>query len=148
MDVDEEARRLVEALQRAPDKLIPFLSGQLSVLKAQAQILMGLSGLIITVTGFSGHHMVRGGLPSTVAMILGIALILVGVVITLRVLATLRWVSQELDDDLVVTAARVIARRNFEQRMLQWAGALVGGGLACYLAAVVLAAIHSGLTAP
>lgn len=145
MDVNEEARRVVDAFGGAADKLIPFFSAQLSVLKAQAQVFMGLSGLIITVTGFSGHQMVRGGPFSTVAMILGIALILFGVLLTLRVLGRLRWVSQELRDDLVETAASIITRRNREQRQLSVAGTFVGGGLAFYLVAVVLAALHTGL---
>jgi hypothetical protein len=145
VDVNEEARRVVDAFGGAADKLIPFFSAQLSVLKAQAQVFMGLSGLIITVTGFSGHQMVRGGPFSTVAMILGIALILFGVLLTLRVLGRLRWVSQELRDDLVETAASIITRRNREQRQLSVAGTFVGGGLAFYLVAVVLAALHTGL---
>jgi hypothetical protein len=145
VEVNEEARRVVDAFCGAADKLIPFFSAQLSVLKAQAQIFMGLSGLIITVTGFSGHQMVRGGPFSTLAMIMGITLILVGVLLTLRVLGRLRWVSQELRDDLVETAACIITRRNLEQRQLGVAGAFVGGGLAFYLVAVVLAALHTGL---
>lgn len=140
MEPREEARRLVHVFAGSPKELVSFLSGQLSVLKSQAQVLMGLCGLIITVTGFSGHNMVRGGSLSAGAMIAGIAAVLVAVGLTMRTLARVRWVSQSLSDDLVETAASVISRRNREQRALGVASAFVAVGLALYLLAVVLAA--------
>lgn len=140
----DEATRLVRAFDGRADLLIPFLSGQLSVLKSQAQMLMGLGGLVVTVTGFSGHNMVRGGVASTAAMCLGIALVIVAVVLTLRVSVRLRWVSQDLDDDLVQTARLVITRRDAQARTLALSGGLVAAGLSAYLVAVVLAALAIG----
>ncbi len=144
MQPDEEARRLVSLFAGNGPALIGFLSSQLAVLKNQAQMLMGLSAIAITVTGFSGHNMVRGGALSASAMICGISAILVGIVMTLRTLGKLRWVSQDLADDLTVTALAVISRRNDEQRALGVAGAFVAVGLGGYLLAVVLAAIAVG----
>ena len=78
-------------------------------------------------------------------MIVGIFFILGGVAITLRTLGNLRWVTQDLHDDGFQTALTVIKRRNAEQAALSRAGLLVGLGLASYLVAVVLAALHNGL---
>lgn len=121
-----------------------LLSGQLSVLKTQAQIFTGLSTITITVTGFSGHNMVRGGWPSGSAMVLGMVLVFAGIARTLATLRQLRWVTQDLRDDLDETARVVIRRRDAEQRALGVAGALVVSGLGAYLVAVVLAAIAVG----
>lgn len=143
-NTQEEARRLVEVFAGRPDLLVGFLSGQLTVVKTHAQMLMGLSGLVVTVTGFSGHNMVRGGLASTSAMAVGIVAILVAVVLTLRVSARLRWVSEDLGDDLVATAAAVIQRRDRQTRALRYAGVLVALGLGAYLASVLLAALAIG----
>lgn len=143
-DQEDEARRLVALFAGRPDALIGFLSAQLGVLKTQSQMLMGLSGLVVTVTGFSGHNMVRGGWPSATAMIVGIALVLVGVGITLRVSARLRWVSHDLEDDFVATALTVIRRRDAHSRLLSVAGGFVGMGLGAYLVSVVLAALATG----
>ncbi len=148
MTLREEAERLVALFDGHPPQLVAFLSGQLSVLKQQGQTLLGLCGLTITVTGFSGHNMVRGGVVSVTAMGVGIALILVAAVIALRVLTRLRWVSQDLADSLVDTAEAVIVRRNAQQRALAIAGGLVAAGLAAYLVAVLLAAITAGLVPP
>lgn len=139
-----EARRIVALFDQQPTGLVTFLSGQLSVVKSQAQLLMGLCGLTITVTGFSGHLMVRAGLVSTLSMVIGILLILGAIVLTLRTLGKLRWVTQDLSDDLVHTAHVIIRRRNHEQRQLQIAGFLVAGGLGGYLLAVVAAALYNG----
>lgn len=144
MTQEEEARRVVELYAGQPARLIDLLSSQLAVLKGQAQVLMGLGGLVVTVTGFSGHNMVRGGALSTAAMLLGIGLVLVAVVLTLRTIFVLRWVTGDLTDDLVVTALSVIRRRDSQARALAWAGGLVAGGLASYLVAVVAAALAAG----
>lgn len=142
----EEARRLVGLLRNRPYELLTFLSGQLSVLKSQAQMLLGLCGLAITVTGFSGSHMIRGGLVSSLSMVIGIGFILVAATRCIQTLSAIRWVTQDLEDDLVATATAVLERRNDQQRRLQGASYLVAIGLGAYLAAVAIAALANGLS--
>ncbi len=138
-----EAQRLAAA-QSVPE-LLRFLADQLGVVKNQAQLLMGLCGLAITVTGFSGAHMIQAGALSAGSMVVGIALILVGAVAVLLVLLRVRWVSQDLTDSPTDTAARVIAHRDRQQRRLGVAGVFVALGLAAYLLSVALAAlVHVG----
>lgn len=141
---ESEARRLAQLFRANPVGMMTFLSSQLAVLKTQAQVFIGLSTITITVTGFSGHNMVRGGHFSTAAMVLGMGFVLAGIAYTLHTLRRLRWVSQDLDDDLFVTARTVITRRDAEQQALGRAGSLVVAGLASYLVAVVLAAVAIG----
>jgi uncharacterized membrane protein len=144
MDVDEEARRLHGLFGSRPSDLVAYLSQQIHTVKTYAQVLVGLCGLTVTVTGFSGAHMIRAGSLSASLMVAGIALVLVGLVVCIRTITILRWVSQDLREDLVQTAAIVIARRNRQQRWLSIAAAFVVGGLACYLGAVVVAALVGG----
>jgi len=140
---DEEARRLVE-LYETPE-LLQFLAGQLAVVKNQSQLLLGLCGLAITVTGFSGAHMIQSGWVAAASMVAGIGLILIGAVLALSALMRVRWVSQELSDDLQATARRIIDHRDAQQRRLAVAGVFVGLGLAAYLLSVaVSAALHVG----
>lgn len=141
---DDEATRLATLFRDNPAGLLAVLSSQLTVLKTQAQIFMGLAAITITVTGFSGHNMVRGGAASTGAMVVGIVLVLVGIWLTIGTLGNLRWVTQDLDDDLVKTARVVLARRDHEQRMLRHASRAVALGVSAYLVAVVLAALTAG----
>jgi hypothetical protein len=140
----EEAERLCALFKDREVELVVFLSGQLGVLKSQANTLMGLAGLTITVTGFSGHLMVRAGPLSWIPMVAGIAAVLVAIAVTLRTLMHLRWVSQDLSPDLHQTALATIERRDDEQRALRVAGVFLGLGLAGYLLAVVAAAFVNG----
>ena len=143
MDVHDEARR-IRALYAGRDAdLVAHLTAQIATVKTYAQVLVGLCGLTITVTGFSGAHMIRAGSLSASLMAAGIALILVGLVLCIRTITLLRWVSQELRDDLVDTAVAVIHRRNRQQRMLSVAAVFVVAGLASYLGAVIVAALST-----
>ena len=148
MDVREEARRLNALFASQPAQLVHYLSGQIATVKTYAQILVGLCGLTVTVTGFSGAHMIRSGSLAAMLMVAGIALVMIGLIVCLRTITALRWVSQELKDDLIETAVVVIERRNRQQHLLQLAAVFVACGLGCYLAAVSVAALVSGNFAP
>ncbi|MBI3206598.1 MAG: hypothetical protein HYZ29_33985 [Myxococcales bacterium] len=138
-----EAENLAATCERSQE-LVSLLSGQLAVLRTQAQTFLGIAGICISVTGFAGHNMVNAGLPSALAMIVGVAFILVAIVITIRCLSSVRWVTQDLGHGNVELARRVIARRDRLLRKLNLAAALIAVGLACYLVAVMLAALTKG----
>jgi hypothetical protein len=144
MDVREEARRIHQVFADQPSQLIVYLAGQIATVKTYAQILVGLCGLTITVTGFSGAHMIRSGSLASTLMIAGIGLVIIGLIVCLRTITALRWVSQELRDDLVETAAVVIERRNRQQQAVSTAAMFVAGGIVCYLGAVTVAAVVTG----
>lgn len=146
--IREEARRLHQLFADQPAQLVQYLSHQIATVKTYAQILVGLCGLTVTVTGFSGAHMIRAGSLSAGLMVGGIALVVLGLMLCLRTITGLRWVSQELRDDLIETAVVVIQRRNRKQRSLAVAAVFVTGGLVCYLAAVSVAALVTGNLTP
>ena len=148
MDTREEAERLHRLFDANPRELVHYLATQIATVKTYAQVLVGLCGLTVTVTGFSGAHMIRAGSLSASFMVGGITLVLVGLLLCLRTITRLRWVSQELRDDYIEMAVVIITRRNRQQRILSIAAWFVSGGLASYLAAVVVAAIVSGQMTP
>jgi hypothetical protein len=138
-----EAETLAATFERSQD-LVSLLSGQLAVLRTQAQTFLGIAGICISVTGFAGHNMVNAGPLSALAMIVGVAFILVAIVITIRCLSSVRWVTQDLGSGNLELARRVIARRDRLLRQLNLAAALIAVGLACYLLAVMVAALAKG----
>ncbi len=148
MEVNEEVRQLSRLFAGQPIQLVQFLGHQIATVKTYAQVLIGLCGLTITVTGFSGAHMIRSGSLASTLMVAGIALVMIGLVTCIRTVTHLRWVSQDLRDDLDETAQIVLRRRNRTQRAVSIAAVFVAGGLACYLAAVAVAALVAGNLEP
>lgn len=148
MTTTDEVKHLVRLYEGNAPQLLTLLSAQLQVLKGQGQMLLGLCGITITVTGFSGHNMVRAGTLSTLCMVFGIGTILVAIVLTLRALARILWVSAELDEDLEKTVRVVIERRDRQQRALQVAAGAVTVGLALYTTAVISAAMSGSQWTP
>ncbi|HVV83393.1 MAG TPA: hypothetical protein VHE35_09950 [Kofleriaceae bacterium] len=148
MDVIEEARHLNRIFVDQPIQLVQYLSHQIATVKTYAQVLIGLCGLTITVTGFSGAHMIRSGSLASGLMVGGIALVMVGLVTCIRTVTRLRWVSQDLRDDLRETVEIVLRRRNLQQRAVSIAAVFVAGGLGCYLGAVTVAALVGGNLGP
>jgi hypothetical protein len=140
LPAEEEARRLTLLFGDNPAQILMLLSQQLAVLKQHAQMLIGLCGLLITVTGFSGAHMVRSGTLAASLMVAGIACVGVAAVLCLRALTQVRWVTKDLDADLRITATAVFLRRDRQTALLAWAALFVAVGLAAYLAAVAVAA--------
>ena len=144
MDINEEARHLQRLFADQPIQLVQYLGQQIATVKTYAQVLIGLCGLTVTVTGFSGAHMIRSGSAAAVLMVGGIAMVMVGLVTCIRTITKLHWVSQDLRDDLRETVEVVLRRRNRQQRSLVVAAVFVAAGLAFYLAAVVVAAVVAG----
>jgi hypothetical protein len=142
--IRQEAERLHRLFADEPAQLVLYLSGQIATVKTYAQVLVGLCGLTITVTGFSGAHMIRAGSLSAGLMVSGIVAVLCGLILCLRTITRMQWVSEELGDDLVETAVTVIRRRNQRQRALRLAAYFVASGLTLYLAAVSVAAFVGG----
>ena len=146
---DPEAENLARLFEGRGPELLSFLSGQLAVLRGQGHTYLGIAGVCISVTGFSGHNMVNAGALSASSMVIGLLLVLAAIVLTLRALRRIRWVSEDLGAHPGEVVARVIARRNVQQKALERAGILVGVGLTFYLTAVVLAALgKAGWTVP
>lgn len=147
-DVNQEASQLNRLFADQPIQLIQYLSHQIATVKTYAQVLIGLCGLTITVTGFSGAHMIRSGSVAASLMVAGIGLVVIGLVTCIRTITRLRWVSQDLSDDLAATTMVVLHRRNRQQRAVSVAAVFVAGGLCCYLAAVTVAALVTGNLGP
>ncbi len=141
LTAEAEAQHLIRLFERDPAQILSLLGHQLAVLKQHAQMLMGLCGLLITVTGFSGAHMIRSGTLAAGLMVGGIAFVLVAALLCMWVLTQVRWVTKDLGEDLTRTATVVFRRRDRQQALLSWAALFVAAGLSAYLAAVAVAAL-------
>lgn len=133
-----EAQDLL-ALHEGPARLAACLgvvSAQLQVMQLRAQTLLGLATLVITVTGFSGPKMAASNPFSRYSMALGLLVTLSSVVMLLRNLRV-RWITQFSDVDALDRLVDIIEYRNALTGRFLRQIAVLGAGLACYVASVI-----------
>jgi hypothetical protein len=106
------------------------------VLVLRTQVLLSLSGIVITVTGFSGHAIARTGLAARLSITIGIVLVLAAALTAIGGVLRLRWLSQMVGDEVSVTLDRGIALRERKARWLAAAMILFGIGFSCYCVAI------------
>jgi hypothetical protein len=132
----------VEALLRVHDgksgEVLRTMTSQFAVLQHRSQLLLTLCTLTLTITGFSGPKIAASGEGARWAMIIGIALVLVGLVLLLLSSLVVRFASQFLAlDESRAAFANLIRYRNRKTAWYRWQLGCVVLGLSGYVAAVM-----------
>lgn len=130
-----EAKRILE-LTGSPLRAFELLERQLSALVLRTQVLLSLSGIVITVTGFSGRAIAETGLVARLSIALGLMVVLLGAAVAFAGVLRLRWLTQALSDDPQETLVRGLELRDRKSRMLDIALRLFIAGFALYCFAV------------
>jgi hypothetical protein len=136
---DEEARNVVNMLG-GPEQLgkcMEFLRHHFDVIQARSQLLLTLSTLALTITGFSGPKIAQTNAFARYSMAVGIIFVLSGMVILLLGGLRIRWTTQFSENTTEHTVARIIRYRNSKTRLYFVELTLLVIGLAAYVAAVV-----------
>jgi hypothetical protein len=130
-----EAERILK-LMGEPRLAYEMVERQLSVLVVRTQVILSLSGIVITVTGFSGRAVAQVSLLARLLITAGMFVVLaaaaVGVVGVLRV----SWLSHSIADDPLETLQRALRIRDQKSRWLMVSLLLWVGGFALYCVAV------------
>lgn len=139
MDADphhDEASRIARLVGGDHRAAFELLERQLAVLVLRTQVLLSLSGIVITVTGFSGRAIAQTGVVARVSITVGILLVLAAALTAVGGVLRLRWLSQILGDDAATTLARGIALRERKARFLAVSMVLFSLGFSCYVVAI------------
>jgi hypothetical protein len=142
---DEEARQVL-AMLGGPDSLgrtMEFLRHHFDVIQARSQLLLTLSTLALTITGFSGPKIAQTNAFARYSMAIGITFVLLGMVILLLGGLRIRWTTQFFEQSAEATVARIIRYRNAKTRLYFVELTLLVIGLAAYVSAVVTYLIMS-----
>jgi hypothetical protein len=132
----DEARRLI-AFAGGPMEAFNILEKQMGVLVMRAQVMLSLSGIVITVTGFSGRAVAETGLVARASIALGLVVVLAAAVVSIGGVLRLRWLTQLLvEDDPVGSIVRAIEVRDRKARLLSASLKLFICGFALYCFAV------------
>jgi hypothetical protein len=135
---DDEVRRIIKLTQGDAAKAYELVQSQLSVLVLRTQVMLSLSGIVITVTGFSGRAIAQTSELARVLVAAGIVVVLLAAAVAIGGVLRLRWLTQELTDDTEQTLVRMLGVRDAKSRFLSAALVLFVLGFACYCVAIAL----------
>lgn len=113
-----------------------LIERQLAVLVLRTQVLLSLSGIVITVTGFSGRAIAESGALARGCIAAGILVVLAAALVAIGGVLRLRWLTQVIGKDLEETLTRGLALRDAKSRFLGAAMILFGVGFSLYCVAI------------
>jgi hypothetical protein len=131
-----EAEHILNLCLKDHLRAYELVERQLSVLVVRAQVLLSLSGIVITVTGFSGRAIADSSQLARVSIAAGILVVLASAVMAIAGVLRLKWLSQDIDDEPIVTLLRILELRDRKSRNLRWALVLFVIGLSLYCLAI------------
>lgn len=138
----DEASRILQLTGGDPEKTFGVVERQLSVLVLRTQVMLSLSGIVITVTGFSGRAIAQTNDLARWLVSAGIVIVLAAAATAIGGVLRLRWLTQELGSDVRQTLERMLAIRDTKSRFLSAALVLFIVGFSCYCVAIAQMLIH------
>jgi hypothetical protein len=135
---ETEAKQLLEVQgEQGLKGAIAVLMTQFNVLQTRAQMMLTITTLTLTITGFSGPKIAASGMFSRVAMAAGLLFTLSSTLLILGGSLRIRWVTQFQGETPLALVTRVLTYRNEKTRLFFAEICLLVAGLACYVAGVV-----------
>ena len=141
----DEAKEILELAGGDRLRAFDLVEKQLAVLVLRTQVMLSLSGIVITVTGFSGRNIAATSELARMTVVGGLFLVLAAAAVAVVGVLRLRWLTQELGGETPVMLERLLAIRDRKSRFLTTALALfvVGFSLYCFAVAQLLLAAGS-----
>lgn len=134
----DEVKRILGLVKGDPRTAYEMVQSQLSVLVLRTQVMLSLSGIVITVTGFSGRTIAQTSEVARGLVAAGILVVLAAAATAIGGVLRLRWLTQELTDDVEATLTRMLEIRDAKSRYLGVALLLFVVGFACYCVSIAL----------
>lgn len=148
MSESTEVKRILALTKGEPARAYELVQSQLSVLVLRTQVMLSLSGIVITVTGFSGRAIAQTSELARTLVAVGIVIVLAAAAVAIGGVLRLRWLTQELSDDVEVTLTRMLAIRDRKSKFLGAALLLFVVGFACYCIAIAQMLLATPATHP
>lgn len=136
----EEARHIL-AVGGGLRGALELLMTQFAVLQTRAQLLLTVSTLALTITGFSGPRIAQSGVFPRLAMASGLVFVLASMLLILGGSLRIRWVTQfraPAGGDDASLVAQIVCHRDRKTRLFFLELCLLVTGLSAYVAAVVV----------
>lgn len=138
----EEIDRILKLTGADTERAFGLVERQLSVLVLRTQVMLSLSGIVITVTGFSGKAIAQTNELARTLVSAGILIVLAAAATAIGGVLRLKWLTQELGEDLRQTLDRMLRVRDEKSKFLSAALVLFIVGFSCYCVAIAQMLIH------
>ena len=137
-----EAARILALCEKNQLRAFEIIQNQLGVLVLRTQVMLSLSGIVITVTGFSGKAIAETSSFARGSVVAGLFLVLAAAAFAVGGVLRLHWLTEALGDDVQATLVRGLEIRNQKSRFLATALTLfvIGFGAYCLGVAQLLLA--------
>jgi hypothetical protein len=141
-----EAEQILKLARGDAQRAYDVVDRQLQVLVLRTQVVLSLSGIVITVTGFSGRAIAETSNLARVSIASGIMIVLLSAAAAIWGVLRLQWLTQTIDEDALAMLVRGIEIRDAKSRFLRVALILFicGFSLYCFAIAQLLLAAHPG----
>lgn len=134
----EEAAQIARLCDGNELKAVQLVEHQLNVLYTRAQVMVGIAGMVITVTGFSGRNIADTSALAQCLVVIGLAIVLAATLwVFLRVMG-IRWATARLHENLNDSLEALVIYRNQKTIAYEIGGKIMGLGLISYGTAVSL----------
>jgi hypothetical protein len=134
----DEVRRIIHFANGDHGRAFDVVERQMGVLVLRTQVLLSLAGIVVTVTGFSGRTIAQTSELARALIATGIVVVLSSAAVAIVGVLRLRWLTQELSDQMEQTLRRMVALRDAKTRYLTIALLLFVTGFSCYVASIAL----------
>lgn len=142
-EAESEARRILALCRDDHLRAFEMIQNQLGVLVLRAQVMLSLSGIVITVTGFSGKAIAETSAFARFSIVAGLFIVLSAAMVAVGGVLRLKWLTQTLSDDSLTSLVAGIELRDAKARYLGIALSLFVLGFSLYCLAVAQLLIAS-----
>ena len=132
----EEAERILALAEGNTFRAYEIVNQQMSVIVLRTQVMLSLSGIVVTVTGFSGRAIAETSVAARTSIAAGILVVLASAAVAIWGALRLSWLTQHLDGDALVMLTRAIDIREKKSRYLRASLVLFIIGFALYCIAI------------
>ena len=113
------------------------VSHQFGVIQSRAQLMLTLSTLTLTITGFSGPQIAQSGMFARNAIIVGLAFVLLSTVLILMGSLRVQWGTQVTGATPRVVLVKVLHNRNRRTQLYRAELLMIVIGLGSYVSSVI-----------
>lgn len=113
-----------------------IINSQMQVMVLRTQVLLSLSGILVSVTGFSGRYIAATSYSAKVFVVTGVVLVLASATAAIAGVLRLKWLSRAVVDDTEESLRNMLQLRDHKQFFLNVASWIFIVGFACYCIAI------------